>query len=105
MNKSDKRISEIVYRIVQAVDPIKIILFGSTARGQACSDSDIDILVVMPDGTHRRRTMTEIYRSLLGSKLDVDVVVATSSDLINYMDTSGLVYREALIDGVQVYAA
>ncbi|MDD3926603.1 MAG: nucleotidyltransferase domain-containing protein [bacterium] len=105
MNESDKKISEIISRIVQAVDPLRIILFGSTARGQARLDSDIDVLVVMPDGAHRRKAMTEIYRAMLGSKLDVDIVVATLSDLTNYADTSGLVYREALTEGVQVYAA
>jgi len=29
-------------------------LFGSAARGDMHSDTDLDILVVMPDGTHRR---------------------------------------------------
>jgi hypothetical protein len=59
----------------------------------------------MPDGAHRRQTTTDVYRALLGSKLDVDVVVATVSDLAEYADTSGLVYREALREGVNLYAA
>lgn len=105
MDISDKKIKEIVDRIVQAVHPVKIILFGSTARGEAHPGSDIDILVVMPDGTHRRETMTNIYRALLGTRLDVDVVVATLSDLADYAEAPGLVYREALTEGVQLYAA
>jgi len=105
MNISSEKMSEVVERVVQAVHPLRIILFGSTARGQARPDSDIDILVVMPDGTHRRKAMTDIYRALLGSKLDVDVVVATVSDLIDYAGTSGLIYKEALAEGVQLYAA
>ena len=105
MNVTDEKISEVVERIVQAVHPLRIILFGSTVRGQARPDSDIDILVVMPDGTHRRKAMTDIYRALLGSKSDVDIVVATASDLLEYAETSGLVYKEALSEGVQLYAA
>ena len=102
---TDEKILDIVDRIGSTVHPLRIILFGSVARGQARPDSDIDILVVMPDGTHRRNTMTDIYRALLGSKLDVDVVVATISDLKHYGETSGLIYREALTEGVQLYAA
>lgn len=105
MTISDARISNAVDRIVDAVHPLRIVLFGSVARGQSRPDSDIDILVVMPDGTHRRDTMTGVYRALLGSKLDVDVVVATVSDLRDYAETPGLVYREALTEGVQLYAA
>ncbi|MCX6343653.1 MAG: nucleotidyltransferase domain-containing protein [Armatimonadetes bacterium] len=105
MNITDERILDVVDRIGSSVHPLQILLFGSVARGQARPDSDIDILVVMPDGTHRRNTMTDIYRALLGSKLDVDVVVATVSDLKLYGETSGLIYRQALTEGVQLYAA
>lgn len=105
MKPNEAQLAAIVERIVGAVHPLQIILFGSTARGAAGPDSDIDILVVMPDGAHRRQTTTDIYRALLGSRLDVDVVVATVSDLAEYADTSGLVYREALREGVNLYAA
>ncbi len=30
-------------------EPIQVILFGSQARGEATADSDIDVLVVLPD--------------------------------------------------------
>ena len=102
---SDDRIQELVKRIVEEVHPIKVILFGSTARGEDREDSDIDVLVVMPDGTHRLDAMTRIYRALIGSKLPADIVVATASDMRVYADSSGLIYREALKDGVELYAA
>jgi predicted nucleotidyltransferase len=105
VNITDERILDVADRIGSSVHPLQILLFGSVARGQARPDSDIDILVVMPDGTHRRNTMTDIYRALLGSKLDVDVVVATVSDLKLYGETSGLIYRQALNEGIELYAA
>jgi len=100
-----EQLNELIRCIVDMVHPVRVILFGSVARGQARPDSDIDILVIMPNGTHRRDTMTDIYRALLGSRLDVDVVVATVSDLEKYGETSGLIYREALTEGLQLYAA
>ncbi len=105
MDITDERFLDMVDRVKNAVHPQRIILFGSVARGQARSDSDIDILVVMPDGTHRRNTMTDIYRALLGTKMDVDIVVATVSDIEKNAEISGLVYREALSEGIQLYAA
>ena len=46
----------IVQKIVGAVNPIKIILFGSKSRENENHESDYDILVIMPEGTHRRNT-------------------------------------------------
>jgi predicted nucleotidyltransferase len=41
---TDDLLVEMVRRIRQVDDPIKIVLFGSRARGDARPDSDIDIL-------------------------------------------------------------
>lgn len=105
MAVSDEQLTELVKRIVDTVDPLRVILFGSTARGQARSDSDLDVLVVVPDGAHRRRTAQKIYRGLLGFGIPVDVVVATHSDLQMYSDSPGLIYKEAIREGVELYAA
>ena len=96
---------EVIRRIVEAVDPIRIILFCSAARGEEHEGSDVDLLVVMPDGAHRRHTAQAIYPSLLGTGVAVDVLVATPSDLERYGDSPGLVYREIMREGVELYAA
>lgn len=44
-------LDELVKRTVEAVRPLRIILFGSAARGEMGPDSDIDLLVVMPEGS------------------------------------------------------
>ena len=61
-----KKIEEMVRRIVERFHPEKIILFGSHARGTAGPDSDVDLLVVMPVQGSRRRKATEIDLSLIG---------------------------------------
>ncbi len=48
-------LGEIVHRIVEVARPERIILFGSAARGQMGGDSDVDLLVVVEPGVHRRR--------------------------------------------------
>lgn len=102
---SDEQISDLIKRIVEAVDPIRVILFGSMARGEAGRYSDVDVLVVVKDGVHRRKTAQSIYRHLLGFGIPVDIVVATLSDMELYKDSPGLIYREAIKDGVELYAA
>ncbi|MDO8586750.1 MAG: nucleotidyltransferase domain-containing protein [Armatimonadota bacterium] len=105
MSASDEQLQEVVRRIVEAAHPIRIILFGSTARGEAGPVSDVDVLVVVPDGTHRLDTAENVYLNLHGFRVDVDVVVATESDIAKYKDSPGLVYREAVREGRTLYAA
>ena len=51
----DGVVEPIVESIVDAVAPERIILFGSAARGEMTSSSDLDLLVVK-DHCHRRKT-------------------------------------------------
>jgi len=44
---------EIIRRIVAAIDPDRIILFGSHARGQARPNSDYDLLVIKTPRSER----------------------------------------------------
>ncbi len=105
MQLAREKLDDLVARILNAAHPTKIILFGSAARGEARAHSDIDVLVIVPGGSHRRATAQTIYRHLLGFGLPVDVVVATQEDLEKYSASPGLVYREALSEGRELYAA
>lgn len=100
----DRRIlNRIVRRIVVAAHPLKIILFGSAARGTYTKDSDLDFLVVVPDGTRRNRVARAIYRNMIGLIQPVDIVMATESDLQNHADNFSLIYYPALREGREVY--
>jgi predicted nucleotidyltransferase len=98
-------LEHLVRQIVEVAHPLRIYLFGSAARGEMGPDSDLDFLVVMPEGTHRRRTAQRLYRQLVGSRQPFDVLVATPSDLDKHKSTGGLIYRDVLREGREVYAA
>jgi predicted nucleotidyltransferase len=100
-----KVINELVHRIVGVANPLRIILFGSAARGDMRPDSDVDVLVVVPDGIHRRHTAQAIYHHLIGFPLAVDIIVATESDLGTHKNNFSLVYYPALREGREIYAA
>ena len=98
-----KTIDNLIDRIVDAVHPMRIILFGSAARGEMGTNSDIDVMVVMPNGTHRSNTVRYLYKHLFGFGFPVDIVVATPSVLEQHKDNIGLIYRTVLAEGKEVY--
>ena len=99
----ERTIENLVQAIVKLARPTKVILFGSAARGVRHRNSDIDLLVVVPDGTPRRKTAQSIYRNVTTKGVPFDLVVATTTDLQNYGDKIGLIYRNILRDGITVY--
>ncbi len=46
---TENLIAAMTERIVQQFDPLRIILFGSQARGDAGPWSDVDLLIVLPE--------------------------------------------------------
>jgi predicted nucleotidyltransferase len=105
MESTQPQLDELVRRIVQAVHPLRIILFGSMARGETGPDSDVDVLVVMPEGTHRRKTAQYLHTQLIGVPPAVDILVTTPSLLEKHRDNIGLIYRTVLAEGRELYAA
>jgi uncharacterized protein len=98
-------IDDLVRQIVEAVHPLRIILFGSAARGEMGPDSDVDVLVVMPEGTHRRFTAQRLYQCINRLGMAMDFLVATPGDLEKHRNNIGLIYRTILREGREVYAA
>ena len=96
---------EVIKRILEIISPQRIILFGSTARGSADSDSDLDLLLIVSSPAHRRQIEQQIYNNLRGIKTPVDVIVATDADIEKYGDRIGFIYRPAIREGLVVYEA
>jgi predicted nucleotidyltransferase len=102
---TSEKIEELVRRIVEAVHPLRIILFGSAARGEMGPHSDLDVMVVMPEGTDRIKTAGFIYTQLSGLMAPVDVLVSTEAELEWYGNARGTVHRDVVREGRTIYAA
>ncbi|MGI6574838.1 MAG: nucleotidyltransferase domain-containing protein [bacterium] len=98
----DEILAQLVQRIVETVDPEKIILFGSRCRGELGSDGDYDLLVLKEEVKHKRRMMEEIYKNIADIPAPVDIILETPSEAEKYRDVPGLIYYDAL-RGVVVY--
>jgi predicted nucleotidyltransferase len=105
MVDEDTQLNPLIQRIVELVHPLEIILFGSRARGDASPDSDIDLLVVMPEGTHRRNTARYLYQYLSRRTIPLDLIVATTGDLAKHRNNIGLIYYYILKEGKSLYVA
>ena len=100
-----KIVEELVRRILEVVRPVRIVLFGSAARGEMGPNSDLDVLVVMPDGVHRRKTAQQIYRQMWGLGFAKDIVVVTDSDVREHASNPFMIIKDALEGGVDLYHA
>ncbi len=58
-----------IEQLVSLASPDLIYLFGSRARGEFEPDSDLDLLIVVPDPVgHRRQRQSELRHALVGSR-------------------------------------
>jgi len=74
--ESDPILAEIVRRLVAGLQPERIYLFGSRARGEATEDSDYDIVVVVREASRPIRELEQEARDLLwGLGVSADVLV------------------------------
>ncbi len=104
MKNYSQVLSSLLKRIVEEIKPLRVILFGSVARNTMSEESDIDLLVVMPEGTHRRHTAQLIYKNIRNIGVPFDVLVVTDRDLEKHKNSMGLIYQEILAEGIEVYA-
>jgi predicted nucleotidyltransferase len=94
-----------VDRLVDALHPERIYLFGSRARGDAGPDSDYDLLAVVPESDlapHRRDVL--VFRALCGVGAAKDVVVYTRAEFESRSRALASLPATVLREGRLLYA-
>ena len=105
MAPKQRILDELVRRVVEAAAPQRIVLFGSAARGEMGADSDLDVLVVMPNGCDCLSVAQKLHCELAGLGCAKDIVVVQESDVDLHGDNPYLVIHAALSEGSELYRA
>ena len=99
-----KLLQETIRRIVEALQPQVVYLYGSHAYGQPHADSDLDLLVVVEDSAvppHRRAVPA--YRALRGLCLPAEIIVATQAEFERRAQWQSSIERVAAEKGKVLY--
>ena len=96
-------IREMTRRIIAQFNPIKIVLFGSHARGTAVADSDIDLLVIKKIKGSKRKERVAIGIALHDIHVPKDIIVASPEEVAKFGNTVGTVLYPALKEGKVLY--
>ena len=102
----DRNVAVLLGRIVPALAPEAVYLFGSRARGKETADSDYDLLVVVPDDTpseHMRLTRTCALSR--GTGIPADIIACRRSWFEQGRDRVGTLSYKAVREGVLVHGA
>ena len=98
-------IAHVVEKIVEAISPLKIILFGSHSRDEQTESSDLDLLVVQDSGRSCRQVRREIELLLWGRRFPIDLIVATPEQVDrNVTDGNPFYTQHILSEGKVLYA-
>jgi uncharacterized protein len=94
---------DVVADLVATADPLQVLLFGSVARGADGPDSDIDLLVVLPqvEGNRRHELTVKLARAIT-APVPVDLLVTDPAEIAERGDLPGIL-RVALREGRVVY--
>jgi predicted nucleotidyltransferase len=88
-----------------ADNPVKIVLFGSRARGDAGPDSDYDFLVVERDLKDKHAEMIRLRRALRPLGVPCDVLVVSEQYADEWSGALNSTMHSALTEGRVLHAA
>ena len=97
------KVEEIVERIRRVVDPERIILFGSRARGTARPESDYDLLIIAPSDQPRWRRTVPLYRALAGMGAPKDILWWTPEEVEEWQGVRSHFISTVLREGKVLY--
>ena len=104
MDATVERIRDVLLRVA---DPLRIVLFGSRARGDARPESDYDFLVVVHPDASPHDLYAQIVQELQREQIDVpaDVVVLRRDRYEAIRTWPSLIVHRAEAEGVVLHAA
>ena len=103
---TDPLLARIVDRLVEALHPRQIYLFGSHAAGKTHPHSDVDLLIVVDDDAGPRRHLCrQARRALRDICIPMDILVFHRKTMKRWDKVRFSIQHEATTRGKMLYAA
>ena len=103
----DPRIAAVASGIAAAIPEAQVRLFGSRAKGTARLDSDVDLLITVPDPwlqTHDRvRVLGALWRQYSSHQLPLDLLLYSQSEVSQRQQYRGAVTTRAYEEGILLH--
>jgi predicted nucleotidyltransferase len=92
-----------IQKIVDELNPEKIILFGSYAYGKPTPHSDVDLLVVLKTTESPKERSWRVSRLLLPRPFPVDILVKTPREIEKALKSGDFFMQEIITRGKVLY--
>lgn len=99
---TQKQIQAAAEQIAQKFNPLKIVLFGSYARGESHRQSDVDLLVILEDGQNGGDPEVEVALSI-SHQFPMDILVRSPQQVADRLRMGDSFYRDIVEKGVVLY--
>ena len=103
----DPRIRRIATGIGARIPDAQVRLFGSRAKGTARPDSDVDLLITVPDhwlASHDRiRVLGELWRRFSSHQLPLDLLLYSESEVSERQQYRSAVTSQAYQEGILLH--
>ena len=97
-------LAAVVERIVQAIAPVSVYLFGSRARGDHRPDADFDLLVVTQESDGEAGfDYDRVYAPVLGTGVGCDIIPCREDDFLRESGSPTGLVSQVLRVGVKLY--
>jgi predicted nucleotidyltransferase len=101
---TEELLHDIADKIVAAIHPEKIFLFGSRAWGNPGEASDVDLFVIVSESDQPAyRRARDVYRCIRGMGAAVDVIVQTRDEVERSRNVATSLAKRVLEQGRKLY--
>jgi len=100
---TDQLLAKVVRRVLTVGSPMRIVLFGSHAKGTARPDSDLDLLIIEESDLPRYRRSGRYRRVLCGMFPAKDIVVWTPQEVEGWKVVPNAFISTVLAEGKLLY--
>jgi len=91
--------------VANANDPLRLVLFGSSARDAAGAESDLDLVVVERSVEGRHAEMVRLRAALRPLGVSIDVLVISEQEAVAWGAVEASTLHVALTHGRTLFAA